>query len=121
MINNPSALILSTRYNLQKIYAEGTTVINVLTTLFPFIPPYEYTLFVHNLGYIPTARVFYIPTNNQLWPLSPNQFSNANGGPGDALIINGDSFLTTSELKVKLINSGPPTDVTFYYRIYVDE
>lgn len=121
MINNPSALILSTRYNLQKIYAEGTTVINVVNSIPPFDPVYDYTIFNHNLGYIPTARVFYVPVANQLWPISNSQFSKSDGGTGTLLEIFGNAFLTTTDLKVRLRNVGANTNVTFYYRIYVDE
>lgn len=117
MINDPTKIIFSTRYNFQKIYMEGTVIVSVAAT----VAYTEYTLVTHSLGYIPTARVFYIPVSGQLWPLSPNQYSNADGGPGTTLEITGSPIMTSSVLKVSLSNQGGAADVTFYYRIYLDE
>jgi hypothetical protein len=117
MINDPTKILFSTRYNFQKIYMEGTINVNVAAT----VTPTEYTLATHSLGYIPTARVFYIPVAGQLWPISPNQYDNADGGTGTPLSIFGNPVLTVTTLKVILSNLGGATTLTFYYRIYLDE
>lgn len=118
MINDPTKIIFSSRYNFQKVYLEGTATLSLVSSL----TPTEYTLATHSLGYIPTARVFYVPVTGELWPLSPLQYSNIDGGVGTMLQIYGSPVMTSSLLKVRMVNaSGAPADVVFYYRIYLDE
>lgn len=116
-IIDPSKFQLSTRYNIQKIFKDDTVTISVTGT--PTAT--EYTLFTHALGYIPTARVFYEPVSGQLWPLSREQYDNSGGGSGTTLTVTGEAILTTAALKVRLVNGGSTRDVTFHYRIYLDE
>jgi hypothetical protein len=116
MINDPTKLVLSTRYNIQKIYLEGTTDVTVSGS-----SPTLYTLASHSLGYIPTARVFYVPVADQLWPLSPNQYSKSGGGTGTVLTIFGSPVLTTTNLNIRMVNAGADQTITFYWRIYIDE
>ncbi len=117
MINDPTKLILSTRYNFQKIYLNDSVVISVANV----VPFTEYSLVVHGLGYIPTVRVFYEPVAGQLWPLSPGQYSNLNGGTGTPLNITGGVVVDNNEVRVRLSNASSTADVRFYYRIYIDE
>lgn len=113
---SPNALF-STRYNLQKIYMEGTTTVNI-----PILAPATvYNLVDHDLGYIPTARVFYIPVTGQLWPISPHQYSSAGGGSGTTISRFGSPVLTSTSLGVRIRNTGAAADITFYWRIYLDE
>jgi hypothetical protein len=118
MITDPSKLIFSTRFNFQKIVYDDEVTISIPSSITPTV----FTLFVHGLGYIPTARVFYTPVSGQLWPLSPNQYQSTGGGSGTTLNIYGNLRLTTNELQARLVNSsGSSQNVTFKYRIYVDE
>lgn len=117
MINDPTKVLFSTRYNFQKIYMEGTTTVNVLASA----TPVEYDLATHGLGYIPTARVFYVPVAGQLWPISPLQYSNIDGGSGTTLLVYGGPVVTSNVLKVSMINGGSDASITFYWRIYLDE
>lgn len=115
-IIDPTKLMFSTRYNIQKTYLEGSIVVAVAD----IVDPTEYSLTTHGLGYIPTARVFYIPVSGQLWPLSPEQYP-AVTGSGTQLPVYGSAVLTTNELKVRVTNgSGSAQNITFYYRIYLD-
>lgn len=116
MINDPSKVVFSTRYNIQKRYLDGTETISVTGSTTA-----EYSLITHSLGYIPTVRVFYKPVAGQLWPLSPHQYSSAGGGSGTSLNVTGSVIVTTSEVKLVLTNGGSTTNVDFTYRIYVDE
>jgi hypothetical protein len=116
MISDPTKILFSTRYNFQKIYMEGTVDVLISGSTAAL-----YTLATHSLGYIPTARVFYIPVSGQLWPLSPNQYTLNDGGTGTQLSIFGSPVLTTSALKVRMKNVGADATKTFYYRIYLDE
>lgn len=111
--------ILSTRFNIQKIYDEDSTTVS--------IPSgggliQEVTIATHPLGGIPSARLFYTPVAGELWPFSPNQYTNIDGGPGTFLSIYGNPILTTSALKIQVVNStGSSQDVVFDWRIYLDE
>lgn len=117
-INDPSKIIFSTRYNFQKIYLNDSATL----TLASSITPQEYTLVVHGLGYVPTVRIFYVPVSGQLWPLSPRQYSNLDGGSGTPLDYYGSPVITTNEVKVRMTNSsGGDADILFYYRVYLDE
>lgn len=117
MLNDPTKIVLSTRRNLQKIYLNDSITLSIALSF----SPVEYTLVTHNLGYVPTVRVFYVPVSGQLWPLSPSQYSKANGGTGTILPIYGSPVVTDTELKVRVVRPGIAINVQFYYRIYIDE
>lgn len=115
---NPVGTTISTRYNFQKIYLNSSSTVSLANT----VTPTEYTLVTHSLGYIPTVRIFYEPVAGQLWPMSPNQYANIDGGPGTTLSVYGSPVVTDSEIKVRVVNaSGGIKDVVFYWRIYLDE
>lgn len=113
-------ILASTSTNMQKIVLNDSTTVSVpVSTGFPL--SYDATTISHGLGYIPTARVFYEPISGELWPLSPNQYSNADGGPGTTLDIYGRCYLTTTDLVIELANvSGSPVNVPLYWRVYAD-
>jgi len=112
--------LLSTDQNIQKIALNSSMTVSVPVSSGPPVT-YAATTITHGLGDIPTARVFYEPISGQLWPLSPNQYSNSDGGPGTTLDVFGRYYLTTTTLVVELANlGGSPANVTIYYRVYVD-
>ena len=123
-INDDSKMLLSTRYNMLKIYANGSTTVSVGAstydgTTFRYIPD-SYLLYTHSLGYIPRARVWYEPVSGQLWPISPNQYDNTDGGSGTPLSVTGMFYLTTTGLYIS-ITSPSATSMNFRFRIYLDE
>lgn len=120
-ISNPENVLFSTRYNLLKIYDQGTTTHTIPTITPPSDAPSELLLATHSLGYVPRARVWYVPISGQLWPMSNEQYSNSDGGPGTTLSVTGDYYLTTSGLYVRVINPGSSASIIFYWRIYADE
>lgn len=112
-----SKVIFTDNRNYQKVFINDTGVFSVATTA----GGVDIQLAVHNLGYIPTVRVYYEPVANQIWPLARDQYSNFKGGPGTILNIIGSIKLTTTTLSVNVINlSGSPQDIRFYWRIYLD-
>ena len=120
---NQTNILFSTRFNFLKILEDysSSTTITVPTIIPPFDAPAEYLLVTHSLGYAPRARVWYEPISGQLWPMSTEQYSNTDGGPGTPLNVTGDFYLTTSGLYVRVVNVGSPADVKFYWRLYADE
>lgn len=108
--------ILTARRNIQKIYIDDTITVPIAFSS----SITEYTLVTHNLGYIPTVRVFYEPVSGELWPMSPNQYSSTDGGTGNTLGIYGNPVVTETDLKVRVVRPGVAVDVKFYYRIYLD-
>lgn len=119
---NATNTIFSTRFNFLKIFTEGNGTFSVAPgVFFPTDPPVEILLATHNLGYVPRGRVWYEPIAGQLWPLSPQQYSNSDGGPGTTLTVTGDFYLTSTQLYVRMANPGIAKNITFYWRIYADE
>jgi hypothetical protein len=109
MITDPTKMLFSVRENLPKIYINSSQDIVVPTSGGPPIT-YDPTVITHNLGYVPTARVFYEPTPGEVWPL--NDKINT---------IFGRYYLTSTTLVVEMANLGAPAAVKIYYRIYLDE
>lgn len=119
MAVDETKMLLSTRFNILKIYENGSDTVSVATITPPIDPPIDYLLSTHGLGYIPRARVWYEPVAGQIWPMSPLQFNNADGGPGTALTTLGVYYLTSSGLYVR-IRTSPGANINFYWRIYLD-
>lgn len=121
-VSDPTKLLWSTSQNLQKIYLNSSQTVSVPVSGGPPVIPTDVLTVTHGLGYVPTARVFYEPVSGELWPISPNQYSNADGGPGTTLDVFGRFYLTTTTLIVSLANLGATAvDIPIYYRIYADE
>lgn len=109
-------LLFSTKYSLPKIYLDDEITISVPNG------SSDQPIVTHDLGFVPNARIWYEPVSGELWPLSPIQYSNFDGGPGTILYVTGRAYVTTTELRVELNNgSGSASDVKFHYRVYADE
>jgi hypothetical protein len=121
MAVDETKVLLSTRFNILKIYDNGSTVVNVASIVPPFDPPVDYLLTTHNLGYVPRARVWYEPVAGQIWPMSDKQYDNSDGGPGTSLTTLGSFYLTTTGLYVRIRFNNTGGNFTFYWRVYLDE
>lgn len=112
-----SKLIFTSQRNYQKVYINDSGTFSVATTA----GGVSIQLATHNLGYVPTVRVYYEPIANQIWPISRDQYDNFKGGPGTTLFMVGSARVTTTGLFVDIINlSGSPQNVKFYWRVYLD-
>jgi hypothetical protein len=112
----PTNVILSTRYNFLKIYENENDTFSVPTGR------NDVLLTTHSLGYIPRVKAWFVPVSGQVWPLVRYQYSNSDGGPGTTLDVFGGLRITSSAVYADMSNSsGSPQDVTFYWRVYLDE
>lgn len=117
-INN---FVLSSRFNIQKIHPDFDKSVTISIPSASSAVQIQ-DIVTHSFGYVPFVRLFYEPVPGELWPFSPSQFDNHDGGPGTTLEIFGNPILSTSKLSVRVVNaSGSAQDVTFHYRIYLDE
>lgn len=115
--------IFSTQYSLPKIYLDDQDTLAVaVSSGGPPPSPSDLPLATHDLGFVPNVRVWYEPVSGELWPLSPNQYSNLDGGSGTMLDVFGRAYATTTELRVELYNFGASeASVPVHYRVYCDE
>ena len=109
-----SKFLVSTDQNIQKQY------INIpLTVSIPGDYLYHDYPVDHNLGYIPSAHVWYSPVNGRWYPLSYVQMINQ--GSGDDLTELGAYTLSPTQLTVSLVTfSGSTKNVPIIVRIYLD-
>jgi hypothetical protein len=117
--SDDTGFIFTTKHNLPKIYLDAAQTVSAPSS--PATPTTVLTV-NHDLGYVPTARVWYEPVSGQIWPLSPNQYDNSDGGPGTTLTLYGRFYVTSTTLVVEMFNSsGGPLNVPIHTRIYCDE
>lgn len=120
-----SKVLFSSGLNYQKIAAQGTTIASV-----PFTTPTTITI-AHDLGYVPTAKVWYEPyvyqsgsyqASDQIWPLAGFQFGDiVEASPTFDLATIGYTYLDETNLYVVLTDaSGSTVDIPIHYRIYYD-
>ena len=119
MTLDPTNLQFSTDYNYQKIALNGTQNVSLTFNI------EKITTIPHNLGYVPTARVWYEPTinypyiaSNQIYPLTGFQYLNTDGTIG--LYTVGRAYLDATNLYVALIDVSGNKVIPIYYRIYYD-
>lgn len=112
-------------FNYQKIATQGTADVSISafgTTTFT-IP--------HELGYVPTARVWFEPVasngstdapTGEVWPLTSYEYGDIlNPVVTFFLETGGYAYLDTVNLYIVLSdNSGSATSIPVYYRIYYD-
>lgn len=116
--NYPKTQFAST-LSYRKIATEGSQNVSV-----PFAVDTTTTI-PHNLGYVPTAKVWYEPyinsspvASNQVWPLSGYQYTDFS-----TKILNtiGYAYLDSTNLYVVLFDgSGSTVSIPLYWRIYYD-
>lgn len=121
-----SKVLFSSDLNYQKIALSGTTTASV-----PFATDTTVTI-PHNLGYVPTAQVFFEPmvstngisysASNQIWPLADFQYGDiVNATVTFDLGTTGYAYLDDTNLYVVLFDtSGSTVNIPLYYRIYYD-
>lgn len=112
----PSNVIFSARYNFLKTFQNSSGTFSIAQTVssLPTVVP----LTTHGLGYIPRIKVWYEPVAGQLWPLVRDAYGDLSTG----LVINGAARADSSILYADMFNNSPGTlNVTFYWRIYLDE
>lgn len=107
----------ATQFNYLKLVAEGsatTAIANSPAT------PVEVTIY-HNLGYIPSVRLWYDPETSKRWPFSGVQYSDFLGAAHNNTVT-GFAYVTTTQLVIQFYNgSGSSKNVTYWYRLYYDE
>lgn len=112
-----SGTLFSSSFNYQKIFDNDSSTVNV-----PGLSGTAQETISHNLGYIPTARVFYEPEPGNLWPLNGQQYLNSGGGPDETVNVTAEAYVTTTQLVIDFENVGSSSqNVTYYWRIYYDE
>lgn len=114
---NADKVLFSSTYNYQKIATEGSQIASV-----PFTSDTTFTI-PHNLGYVPTAKVWYEPYFNgvaseEIWPLSGFQHGDL---INDLLNTIGYTYLDETNLYIVLYDtSGSTVNIPIYWRIYYD-
>lgn len=101
-------------FNYQKIATKGnsthTATVGSTTVTIP-----------HNLGYIPSVRVWYDPDNGQRFPLSNEQYTDDTTSVSEVNLVSARAHLTTTDLVIEYTNSDAGShDVTTYWRVYYD-
>lgn len=112
-------LLFSSQFNYQKIALKGNTTDAVANS--SGFPLSSTTITIpHNLGVIPSAKVWYDPENGRRFPISKLQFVDPDLSAFETNgITEKEVYLTTTNLVVIYYNSsGSSKDVTTYYRIY---
>lgn len=115
--DNTDKVNFSSTFNYQKIASEGRQIVQV-----PFTTDTLVTI-PHNLGYVPTAKVWYEPYFNseasqEIWPLTGFQY-------GDLIntLLNtiGHAYLDETNLYIVLYDTtGITVGIPIYWRIYYD-
>lgn len=113
--DNYSKILFSSLFNYQKeaIVGSGNFALAALSNTTITIP--------HNLGYVPTARVWYEPyfnsaPSNQIWPLAGYQYGDL---ASNTLNHVGYAYLDSTNLYI-VINSSTAVTIPVYWRIYYD-
>lgn len=106
--------LLSTDFNLQKEY---------INTPFSMAVPGDFSYHTqevpHNLGYIPSARVWYEPRAGEWYPLTLMQLSDSSSG--SFVPSAGYYTLSTTSLYVSIANfTGSSSSVNVIARVYLD-
>lgn len=115
--DNADKVLFASSYNYQKIAIDGNQSVSV-----PFTTDTTITI-PHDLGYVPTAKVWYEPyfdnaPSGEIWPLSGFQH-------GDLIIDSlntiGHAYLDETNLYVVLYDtSGSTVSIPLYWRIYYE-
>lgn len=115
--DNTDKLKFSSTLNYQKIAKEGSQIVSV-----PFTTDTTITI-THNLGYVPTAKVWYEPyfnneSSGEIWPLTGFQYGDL---ITDLLNTIGHAYLDETNLYIVLYDtSGTTVNIPVYWRIYYD-
>lgn len=96
----------STAFNYQKIAMDDSLTQNI------GIGTTDVTI-LHNLGYIPSVRVWYDPALGKRFPISTWQITEDNS-------VGVRAYLTSTDLILTVTNPATSKDITFWYRIYYD-
>ena len=109
--------LFNTDYNYQKIALSGSGSVVVANNT----PNYAATTIAHNLGYIPSVRVWYTPDNSKRFPISQEQYVDDSSFTSEVNLVVARAYLTTNNLVLEFSNaSGSNKTVTYYYRVYYD-
>lgn len=107
----------STAFNYQKIASEGTGSVSVPNDPINFT---DVTI-AHNLGYIPSVRVWYDPQIGQRFPVSEEQYVDDISLASQVNSTVARAYLTTTSLILQFRNaSGSSKTVNYWYRVYYD-
>lgn len=105
-------------YNYQKVYENDTETINVASG----VPYVSIKTVIHNLGYIPSTRIWYDPALGQRFPISVEQYVDDTTFTSEVNLITVRAYLTTTTLVIEASNaSGGAEDVVLWWRIYYDD
>lgn len=106
--------LLNTDLNNQKI------LLNTQQTLDVGSPGYEGTYsYDHNLGYIPSARVWYEPVSGRWYPITIRQYNDSVSF--GFLELLGDYSITTTSITVRVRNLGVGSSCNVWVRLYLDD
>lgn len=109
--------LFNTGYNYQKVALSGTGTSTIAND------PLNYASVTipHDLGYIPSVRVWYNPDNGKRFALSEEQYTDDTTFTSEVNSISARAYLTSSNLVLQFRNSsGSSKDVSYWYRIYYD-
>lgn len=109
--------LFNTDYNYQKVALSGSGT----STITNNTPNFTNVTISHDLGYIPSVRVWYDPDNGRRFPISQEQYTDDTSFTSQVNSVIARAYLTTSNLVLQFSNaSGSSKDVTYWYRIYYD-
>ena len=118
MALNDSQTFFASNFNYQKIAFEGSATQSIPNNS----PNFETITIDHNLGYIPSAKVWYDPALGRRMPLSLQQYQDDGFAVNYTNLTTGRAYLTTTQLVIQFTNaSGSSKNVTYWYRIYYDD
>lgn len=119
LTDNYDKIQFASVFSYQKIATEGSREVSMAFTVNTLVT------IPHNLGYVPTARVWYEPFINspavasgQVWPITGFQY-----GDLGTISLNtiANAYLDSTNLYVQLLDtSGGTRSIPLYWRIYYD-
>ncbi len=121
MAMDESKLQFYSGFNYQKVFRKDTQTETVpVSGGGP--PPTPTTVTIpHNLGRIPSVRVWYDPGVGKRFPISYEQYVDDTTGVSEVDTVTAQAHLTTTSLVLEFLNlSAASVDVIIWYRIYYD-
>lgn len=117
MAADSTDVYLTSEFNYQKIAVKGEASVVVANNS----PNYASVTIPHNLGYIPSVRVWYDPNTSKRFPLSIEQYVDDSTFTSEVNLVDAKAYLTTANLVIQFKNaSGSNKTVTYWYRVYYD-
>lgn len=117
MAINDTQVYFAHNFNYQKVAINTSATVSVTNNT----PNFDSFTIDHNLGYIPSCRVWYDPALGRRFPISLEQYTDDISFNSEVNQVDVKAYLTTTQLVIQLINaSGSTKYVTYWARIYYD-